>query len=524
MKTVIRVFNGKEYEDRQISYIPGRYIVSILIAVLETALVVAAVIVIILYVPWLGYAEVAVQIAVAVVITASDENPDYKLPWILAVFILPVIGFMLYFLFHGRRVSRRYVRRASAIWDSTPNHDDSTDLAALKERSPHAFSQARMLCLSSRTHLYRDEGAAHFSSAEEAFPVLLEDLKKAEKFIFMEYFIVEEGIFWNAILGVLEEKAKAGVEVRVIYDDIGSMMTLPGNYAWVLRKKGILATPFSVLKPQANSEFNNRSHRKITVIDGKVVHTGGYNLADEYINAVEKYGHWKDSGLRLSGAAAQEFTKILLYSYGTNVKEKDPDYGKYFPAVESAPAAEGDGYLVPFTDGPEPFYPRRVGQSLIQNMFETATESVTVTTPYLICDNELMTSIENAALRGVRVRIITPHVPDKKIIFAMTRSSYARLMKAGAEIYEYKPGFLHQKTVLADGKIALVGTINFDYRSLVHHFENGVWMYRCACLKQLAEDQEAVLSESVRIERDTVKRGPLRRIFCTILKIFAPLM
>lgn len=523
MKKVIRVFNGKEYEDRQISYIPTRYILSILLAVLETVLTVAAMVLLIIYIPWLSYAEIAVQIVVAVVIIASDENPDYKLPWILAVLILPVVGFMLYFLFHRRRVSKKYVKRASAVWETSPEHDDTEEFRALKEKSPHAFSQARMLCLTSRTHLYREEEAVHFSSAEEAFPVLLGDLREAEKFIFMEYFILEEGIFWNSILEVLEEKAKAGVEVRVIYDDIGSMMTLPGNYAGILKKKGILCTPFSFLKPQATSEFNNRSHRKITVIDGRIVHTGGYNLADEYINAVEKYGHWKDSGLRLEGACAQEFTKILLYSYTTNVKEKNPDFMRYF-SEETVSSAKKDGYLVPFTDGPEPFYPRRVGQSLIQNMFECAVESVTVTTPYLITDNELMTSIENAALRGVKVRIITPHVPDKKIIFAMTRSSYARLMKAGVEIYEYKPGFLHQKTVLADRKTALVGTINFDYRSLVHHFENGVWLYRCECLKQLEEDQENVLAESVRMEESMIRRGPLQRIFCTVLKIFAPLM
>ena len=355
---------------------------------------------------------------------------------------------------------------------------------------------------------------------ESMFARLLEDLRSAEHFIFMEYFIIEEGHFWNSILEILKEKAAAGVEVKVVYDDIGCMMTLPGDYFKTLRGFGSDATPFSALKGNADSEFNNRSHRKITVIDGKIGYTGGVNIADEYINEVVRFGHWKDVGLRLEGDAVKELTNLFLIDYDINVRKKPEQKHDYFPEY-SVPEA---GYLVPFGDGPAPIYNRRVGKSVIQNMLNQADRYVYIMSPYLIIDNELCQAIEDTALRGVTVKLILPHIPDKKIILEMARSYYHRLIHAGVEVYEYEPGFIHAKVYLADDEYGMVGTINLDYRSLVHHFENGVWMNRCESLKDIKNDFSDTLEKCIRIDKSKIKWTLPQRFIRAVLKVFTPML
>lgn len=307
----------------------------------------------------------------------------------------------------------------------------------------------------------------------------------------------------------------------MVYDDIGCMAVLPGNYYKILRSYGIEAIPFSVLRGNADSEFNNRSHRKILVIDGKVGYTGGINLADEYINAFAKYGHWKDTGVRLEGEAVWELTKLFLIDYGINVKRMPEIKADLFPVQKNISEA---GYIIPFGDGPRPIYTRRVGKSVIQNMLSSATRYMYMTTPYLIIDNDLCQSIENAALRGVDVRIIVPHIPDKKLIFAMTRSFYKRLMDAGVKIYEYAPGFIHAKSYLADDQYAMIGTINLDYRSLVHHFENGVWMYRCFAVGALKADMENTLTKCMEVTPNMLKTSLAERFIRSVVRIFAPML
>lgn len=278
--------------------------------------------------------------------------------------------------------------------------------------------------------------------------------------------------------------------------------------------------PFSRLRGNADSEFNNRNHRKIMVIDGKVGYTGGVNIADEYINEVVKFGHWKDTALRLEGEAVWELTKLFLVDFGIN-KRKLPKvrndlYPKQFHISET-------GYVIPFGDGPHPIYKRRVGKSVIQNLIYGATRNIWMTSPYLIIDNDLCTDLENAALRGVDVRIMVPHIPDKKIVFSMTRSFYHRLMEAGVKIYEYEPGFLHAKSYLVDDAYAMIGTINLDYRSLVHHFENGVWMYQCAAVQALKKDMEETFLKCIEVTSGMLKINILQRVFCDIVRIFAPM-
>ena len=519
-KTITYDVNQKKVE-REINYIPVRYILAVFIALFEVLAVIGIVIALCYYVPYFYLAALVTQIVCVIRIIASDDNPDYKVPWLLVVLIIPVAGFMLYFLFYSRKLQRKFIKRLDEMKRHTYEQDDSLLFEKLCEENPTAAAHAKMLCKIADTHLFTNTKQEYFPLGEEMFWHVIEDLNSAEKFIYLEYFIVEEGRFWNSILEILKRKVSEGVDVKMLYDDIGCMMTLPGDYHKTLQKYGIDATPFSRLKGNADSEFNNRSHRKILVIDGKIGYTGGVNIADEYINEVVKFGHWKDTALRLDGEAVWEFTKLFLVDFGINVK-KLPDLRR--DLYPSQPDVSEPGYIIPFGDGPHPIYKRRVGKSVIQNMLSGATKYAWMTSPYLIMDNDLCTDFENAALRGVDVRIMVPHVPDKKLVFAMTRSFYHRLMAAGVKIYEYEPGFLHAKSYLVDDAYAMIGTINLDYRSLVHHFENGVWMYRCDAVKALKADMEETLSKCIEVTPEMLKSNLLQRFICSVVRIFAPMM
>ncbi|MBQ7876653.1 MAG: cardiolipin synthase [Clostridia bacterium] len=520
MKKTVKYYINEKTVEKEYNHIPFRYILAVIITALEVVTIVGIVIALCYFVPYFYVLAWITQIACIIRIISSDDNPDYKIPWLLFVMILPVAGFMLYFIFYSRVLKRKYVKRLKALKEASYKLDDGVLFEKLTLENPVAASQAKMLCSISEAHLFTDTKQMYFPLGEDMYPRLLEDLRNAEKFIYMEYFIIEEGKFWNSILNVLKEKAKVGVEVKVVYDDIGCMATLAGDYHKTLRSYGIDTAVFSRLKGQADGEFNNRSHRKIAVIDGKVGYTGGINIADEYINEIVKYGHWKDTAIRLEGEAVWELTRLFLVDFGINVKKMPSIRNDLFPMQEICEK----GYLVPFGDGPNPIYKRRVGKSVIQNMVNSATRYVYMTTPYLIIDNDLCQSIENAALRGVDVRIIVPHIPDKKLVFGMTRSFYPRLMSAGVRIYEYKPGFIHAKSYIADDEYAMIGTINLDYRSLVHHFENGVWMYKCAVINDLKEDIDLTIEKSVEVTNDNIKTNLVQRFIRAVVRIFAPML
>ena len=512
--------NGKTLQ-RQYNYIPIRYILAVLITAFEVLAVIGLVVLCCCYIPYFYIAAWLTEIFCVIKIISSDDNPDYKVPWLLFVLILPIAGFMLYFLFYSRKLQKKFVRRLKELKCYCHNQNDAVAQAALVQEDPVAAAQAKMLVDISGSRLFTNTRQTYFRLGEEMLESMIPDLERAEKFIFMEYFIIEEGRFWNTILEVLKKKAASGVTVRVLYDDIGCMSTLPGDYAKVLGNFGIEATPFSRLRGNADSEFNNRSHRKILVIDGKIGYTGGVNIADEYINEVERFGHWKDTAIRLEGEGVWELTRLFLCDYGLNVKQLPADKLTYYPKQGNVKA---EGYVIPFGDGPRPIYNRRVGKSVIQNMLSSATEYMYMTTPYLIIDNDLCTSIESAALRGVDVRIIVPGIPDKKLVFGITRSFYKRLTDAGVRIYEYTPGFIHAKSYIADDKFAMIGTINLDYRSLVHHFENGVWMYRTDAIGALKADIEDTLDQSVEITPDMQKTNLLTRFIRSVVRIFAPML
>ena len=521
MKRTYKVATGRGTIERAYSYIPVRYIVAVMITLFEVLAVIAAVAALCYFLPYFYLAAWVTEIFCVINIIASDDNPDYKVPWLLFVLILPIAGFMLYFLFYSRKLPKKFVRRLDELKKHRYQKEQKDVLLRLEKEDACAATQAKMLCRISGTSVFPNTKQRYFPLGEEMWRSMLVDLEAAECFIFMEYFIIEEGTFWNSVLDILKQKVNAGVTVRVVYDDIGCMSTLPGDYCKTLKSFGIEAVQFARLRGQADGEFNNRSHRKICVIDGKVGYTGGVNIADEYINEIERFGHWKDTAVRLEGEAVWELTRMFLDDYGINAKQLPTVPDGVYPRRTDLQEA---GYVIPFGDGPRPLYERRVGKSVIQNMLNAATEYVYMTTPYLIVDNDLCTSIESAALRGVDVRIIVPHIPDKKLVFGMTQSFYHRLMKAGVKIYEYTPGFIHAKSYIADDKYAMIGTINLDYRSLVHHFENGVWMYRCDAISDLKADIQDTIERSEQVLPGQLKKGVFTRFVRSVVRIFAPML
>ena len=526
MKRTYKVRTGREVVEREYNYIPIRYIVAVLIAVSEIAAIIGMVILLCYYVPYFYALCVVITAACIIRICASDENPDYKIPWLIVVIFIPIAGFMLYFMFYSRKLKRRYIKRIRELQSYAYTKDDGDVLSVLTSVDAVAASQARMLKSISYSHVFRDTSQTYFPSGEAMWHSILEDLERAERFILLEYFIIEEGTFWNSILDVLMRKARDGVDVRVMYDDIGCMSTLPGNYNKILEKYGIKSVIFSKLRGSADNEFNNRSHRKILVIDGKIGYTGGINVADEYVNRKPRFGHWKDTAIRIEGEAVWELTWLFLSSFGLNSKALPGIPENAYPECENT---KEKGYVIPFGDGPKPIYRRNVSKCAIQNMIATATDYVYMTTPYLIIDNDLSADIERAALRGVDVRIILPHIPDKKLIFAISRSYYHRLMDAGVKIYEYEPGFIHSKSYVADGKYAIVGTVNLDYRSLVHHFEDGIWMYNTDSIIDIKKDIDKTLEKSIEVSTEMLKEGIYSRfltsrVIHSIVRIFAPML
>ncbi len=521
MKRKYSYKSGKKTIEREYSYIPVRYIIAMILTVVEICLVIGTVAALCYFVPYFYVAAFLTAVVCVLKIIASDDNPDYKVPWLLFVIVLPVGGFMLYLMFYSRKLTKRQRRRMRALDEQTYVPRDGRTLDALRSRSTVAYGQAKMLSEIAKTELFSHSEVKYLPEGEQMWRAMLTDLNEAKSFILMEYFIIEEGEFWGSILEILKKKVNEGVDVKVIFDDVGCMSTLPGNYAKRLRSFGIDATVFSKLRGQATGEFNNRSHRKITVIDGKVAYTGGVNIADEYVGRVVRFGHWKDGGVRVSGDAVREFTRLFLVDFGAN-KRMPPVFSP--DILSSSPKERAGGFVIPFGDGPRPAYEHKVARAVLKNMLASAERYVYMSTPYLILDNELLSDIEGAAMRGIDVRIVVPHVPDKRLVFELTRSFYHRLLRAGVKIYEYTPGFIHLKAWVGDGKYAVVGTANLDYRSLAHHFENGVWLYECPCIRDIAADFSDIFKKSRQIEERDTRIGPLRRTLRTALRIFAPLM
>lgn len=450
-----------------------------------------------------------------------DEVPEFKLPWLLILCFLPVIGSFVFMLLSSNSTSQKeYQRYETAAREMEPYMKQTTAIEQLRELDRPAWLQANYLYQTAGMPCFDGSKTTYYPIGEEFHAALLSELRKAEWFIFMEYFIVQEGRMWNPIHEILREKASQGISVYIIYDDFGCMTTLPEQYYRQLGDEGIHCIPGNKFTPILSHIHNNRDHRKITVIDGRVGFTGGINLADEYINATVKYGHWKDTAVKIEGSAVKNLMSLFITFWNTQSRERIDCACYMEPDTTSA---SGGGYVIPFGDGPGPIYRDNIGKGVYLNMINAAVDYLYITTPYLICDRELLSALRRAAKKGVDVRIITPHIPDKKTVFLMTRSNYQVLLQDGVKIFEYTPGFIHAKSFVCDDQFAVCGTINLDYRSLVHHFECGAWMYRTDCIADMKADFLATEAQSEEIAAGRPVLRSWHRLIAEVMKIFSPL-
>lgn len=452
----------------------------------------------------------------------NDGSPSLKIPWIILMLILPILGGIAYVCFGRTPVRKEEKARMDELVQrglkAAAKLDDAGE--CLQQEAPQFAGQSHYIEWANQRKPYTNTECVYLPLGEVMFERLCEELKKARHFIFMEYFIVEEGTMWNTILEILQEKVKAGVEVRMMYDDLGCIMTLPDHYDQKLEAMGIKTVVFNRFTAHLTVSHNNRDHRKITVIDGNVGFNGGINLADEYINAYAKHGHWKDSAVMLKGEGVVNLTMMFLEAWNF-YRDEDPDFSCYLPESKIRP---GCGYVQSYTD--IPLDHEMTGETVYMNILNQAQDYVWMTSPYLIIDHELLTALMMAAKRGVDVRLITPHIPDKWYVHLITQSTYPSLVQAGVKIYEYTPGFIHAKTFVSDDQVGVVGTINLDYRSLVHHYECATWMLRTQAVSQLHDDflDTQAVSQPITLADCRQFQPLLKRWIVNVIKLFAPLM
>lgn len=454
------------------------------------------------------------------VLSLKNGTFDVKLPWIILILVFPVFGSLFYFLFHQQNV-RKKIRKnienqAYATNKINFNHDEI--YSKLLNEDKRIYNQSNYIYKSTNLPVYQNTETTYFKIGEEFYASLLEELKKAKSFIFIEFFIIQQGKMWNSIFNILKEKAANGVEVRVLYDDFGCIKTLPAKYKKHLHKYNIKCEVFNPIYPIVTLAHNNRDHRKIVVIDGNVGYTGGINLADEYINETIRFGHWKDTGILLKGDAVKSLTLMFLENWHI-YQDNGEDYKKFMPDNDSVVAIHENSFVQPYLNSP--MTDELVARNVYINILNDATDYVFITTPYLVLDQELENAIVNAARRGVDVRIITPHIPDKKYVYVVTRSNYLPLLKAGVSIYEYTPGFIHAKNVCADDKVATIGSINFDNRSFYHSYECGVLIYNAQSVLDIKKDFLDTQEISLKINEEIVNKVPFSKKLTTgLCRIF----
>lgn len=467
-------------------------------------------------------ASLTLSIIIVFIIINNKSNPSYKIAWIVPVMIFPIFGGLFYLLYGGNKLSTREKLKMviQNIEMTNSLKQDDEIIKKIGDKSIYAKNQSEYILNYAKCPVYNNTETTYFKIGEEKFEALLRELKKAEKFIFLEYFIIQEGKMFNSILEILEEKAKQGVDVRLIYDDVGCIVTLPHNYKNTLEAKGIKCRVFNPIKPFFTRRLNNRDHRKIVVIDGDVGFTGGINLADEYINEYEKHGYWKDAGIMLKGDAVWNLT-VMFLSMWDYIDNKEEDYIKFKPSKNKY--YNSKGYVQPFDDSPLINEP--IGETVYLNLINKAKEYIYINTPYLIIDNEMATALKIAAKSGVDIKIVTPYIPDKKFVHAVTKSYYESFIKDGIEIYEFTPGFMHAKTFVVDDEYGVVGSINLDFRSLYLHYECGVWLYKTESIKSMKDDYLETLKRCHKVTMEECKNtSSIRKVLRLIIRMFAPLL
>ena len=472
------------------------------------------------YFRWFTGVEWIFSIGVTIYLLSTPMDPSAKLTWLFFILSFPIPAtIMLWFTKNDvghRRIKNRVDQLISETSDALPQSPGILDDERVRKSGLTELS--RYINNSGCFPVYRNTSVRYFPEGQKYYDALTRELKKAEKYIYMEYFIVDEGYMWGSIMKILSEKASQGVDVRLMYDGMCEISNVTSDYSRRLCGIGIKSKPFSPIRPFISTYYNYRDHRKILVIDGKTAFNGGINLADEYINKKDRFGHWKDAAVMLRGEAVQSFTLMFLQMW--NLDEKSPSWDQ---ALVSTTPEKAEGFVMPYSDSP--LDGEKVGENVYIDILYRAEKYVHIMTPYLILDNELQTAIEYASKRGIDVSIILPGIPDKLPAFALARSHYKRLTGSGVNIYEYTPGFIHSKVFVSDDKKAVVGTINLDYRSLYHHFECATYMLETDCIDSIEADFSETLKSCRRITPETIKKEKLSyKLLGGVMKLIAPLM
>ena len=458
-----------------------------------------------------------IQVIVFFKVLYRQMDAEFKIPWIIILLILPIIGSVLYLIFGKKNLKKKHAVLLNASDGISAKYflnGAETIKSSEYHKSFDYLNNNSILCA------HKNNRVTYYKNGETFFPAMIEELKKAKEFIFMEFFIVGEGEEWSQVREILVQKAKEGVDVRLIYDDFGSVGVLKGSEYKDLRKLGVKAYKYNKFKPFVSGIYNNRDHRKICVVDHRAGFTGGMNLADEYANLEMRFGYWKDTMIKIEGSAINNLIQLFLAQYDlcdgkTSNHQKFLDY-EYEQFHEP-------GMVYPFGHGPSPYFKERVGEETLINIIEAAQHTLYISSPYFIPSEALLYSIRRAALNGVDVYLFLPGIPDKKLVYHVAETYFRTLMAAGVHVMIYRPGFNHMKTLLADEKLAFVGTINCDYRSLVHHFECGTVIYDSPCCKDIEDDFKQMLIESAEVSQ-SFTMGRFITFICMLVKPFISLL
>lgn len=464
-----------------------------------------------------------VSIVMLLYLIRKDESSTYKIAWIIVIMGFPLFGGILYFLIGNKKPGKSLAVRMAMV-KSEMGEEMSQNQWVLKEiedQDPANAGNIRYIGEFGPYPVWKNTQVTYYKIGEEMFSAMLDDLRKAKHYIFLEYFIIAEGLMWDWILEILEQKVREGVDVRLIYDDVGCVSLLPFHYAEQMEAKGIRCLAFNRFVPFVSLVMNNRDHRKIMVIDGHTAYNGGINLADEYINRKLRFGHWKDTGVRLHGDAVYNFSLMFLEVWNA-FRTPELDYKRFKPHVWHPEPFESDGYVVPYAD--TPLDNEEVGENVYINILNQAKDYVYIATPYLVISDEMQSALCLAAKRGVDVRILMPGIPDKPAVFFMAKSYYPPLLKAGVQIYEYTPGFVHAKSYVCDDKVATVGTINMDFRSLYLHFECGTFLYGCKAVLDVKKDMEECFPKCHQVSMGDCRQGVVGNMLTSVLRVLAPLV
>ncbi|MDO5560465.1 MAG: cardiolipin synthase [Oscillospiraceae bacterium] len=508
-----------------IRFVFSRKMLIILILLVQVFTIIAAVLRLSEHFAWVYALFTLLSIIVVYVILNKSTNPAYKIAWIIPTLTLPIFGGIVYLVYSMQTSTKVFklatLKRVSDTRDYLKQNYSITD--ELEKENVYVRNLAGYMNNKGGFPIYRNTTVTYFRCGEEKFEQVKAQLRRAKHFIFMEYFIIDDGKIWSEILEILKEKVKAGVDVRVLYDGMGTQMLMPDDYDKKLRRFGIKCRVFNSFKPLLSSTQNNRDHRKIMVIDGHTGFNGGINIGDEYANIKERFGYWKDTAVMLHGEAVWSFTIMFLQMWGLSEYRIKEDYSVFAPHKNHPGDFLSDGYVMPYGD--IPVDGENVGELVYMDIINKARKYVYITTPYLILDNEMMVALGFAAKSGVDIKIIVPGIPDKWYVHCIAQSYYKELINLGIKIYEYTPGFIHAKSFVSDDNTAVVGTINLDYRSLYLHFECATYMYNTSCISDIKNDFMDTLSKCTMIDDEYLSRiSAGKKIVNGFLRTLGPLL